>query len=155
MTYATDFPNTENPISEDGHWQNGATNGIDWTDCRTKPGLVFGTESGAGKNQYDDSTSILTGTWGPVQTVQAPYSHRTRAAGASKRWSFGFIAPWSLTARPGMRSSSGLIIQEVMRQSPGGTDPLVVSLTSINSRTLIITEFRPETSSRRPLMKME
>jgi hypothetical protein len=30
----------------------------------------FGTESGAGKNQYDDSTSILTGTWGPVQTVQ-------------------------------------------------------------------------------------
>jgi hypothetical protein len=41
MTYTTNFPNTENPISEDGHWQNGATNGIDWTDCRTKPGLVF------------------------------------------------------------------------------------------------------------------
>ena len=71
MTYTTNFPNTENPISEDGHWQNGAANGIDWTDCRTKPGLVFGTESGAGKNQYDDSTSILTGTWGPAQTVQA------------------------------------------------------------------------------------
>jgi hypothetical protein len=37
-----------------------------------------------------------------------------------------------------MRSSSGLIFQEVMRQSPGGTDPLVVSLTSINSRTVTI-----------------
>jgi hypothetical protein len=73
MTYATNFANTENPISEGGNWQNGAANGVDWTNCRSKPGLVFGTEIGTGRNQYqyDDSTSILTGTWGPLQTVQA------------------------------------------------------------------------------------
>jgi hypothetical protein len=70
-TYPTNFANAENPISEDGHWQNGATNGVDWADCRTKPGLVFGTESGTSKNPYDDSISILTGKWGPLQTVQA------------------------------------------------------------------------------------
>ena len=71
MTYTTNFPNTENPISEGGNWKNGAADGVDWTNCRTKPGLVFGTESGTSRNQYDDSTCILTGSWGPVQTVQA------------------------------------------------------------------------------------
>jgi len=56
MTYTTNFANTENPISEGGKWQNGAANGVDWTNCRTKSGLVFGTESGTSENQYDDST---------------------------------------------------------------------------------------------------
>jgi hypothetical protein len=71
MTYATRFQNTENPISEGGHWKNGGVDGVDWTNCRTKPGLIFSDESGTSSNQYDDSTCILTGTWGPVQTVQA------------------------------------------------------------------------------------
>ncbi|MBV9877333.1 MAG: hypothetical protein JO025_21570 [Verrucomicrobia bacterium] len=71
MTYTTNFAKTENPISEAGHWQNGASDGVDWADCCTKSGLVFGTEDGTSKNPYDDSTSILTGTWGPLQTVQA------------------------------------------------------------------------------------
>ena len=71
MTYSTNFPSTENPISEGGRWKNGAVEGIDWTNCRTQPGLVFGAENGASRNQYDDSTCILTGTWGPLQTVQA------------------------------------------------------------------------------------
>ena len=70
-TYSTHFPNTENPISEGGNWKNGTLDGIDWTDCRTGPGVVFGTESGTNSNQYDDSTCILTGTWGPLQTVEA------------------------------------------------------------------------------------
>lgn len=71
ITYTTHFPNTESPISEGGHWKNGALDGVDWTNCRTKAGLVFGTESGTNSDQYDDSTCILTGTWGPVQTVEA------------------------------------------------------------------------------------
>ena len=70
-TYSTNFQNAENPISESGYWKNGARDGIDWTDCRTKPGLIYSTESGSNSNQYDDSTCILTGTWGPLQTVQA------------------------------------------------------------------------------------
>jgi hypothetical protein len=73
MTYSTNFPVSQNPISEGGSWKNGGADGIEWTNCRAKPGLIFGTEGGSGKgtNQYDDSTCILTGTWGPLQTVQA------------------------------------------------------------------------------------
>ena len=69
-TYTTNFPLTENPISEGGHWINGLTNGIDWADVATTPGRAFGTQTGIGPN-YADSTALLTGSWGPTQTVQA------------------------------------------------------------------------------------
>jgi hypothetical protein len=68
-SYRTDFPLTENPLSENGNWINGKANGLDWADVRTTPGLAFGTESGS--SGYDDSTAILAGNWGPDQTVQA------------------------------------------------------------------------------------
>ena len=69
-TYTTNFPLTENPIFEGGHWINGLTNGIDWSDVQTIPGKAFGTQTGIGPN-YADSTALLTGSWGPTQTVQA------------------------------------------------------------------------------------
>jgi hypothetical protein len=78
-TYTTNFPNTENPLSERDRWKNGAADGIDWTNCRTNPGLVFGTESGRNSNHYDDSTCILAGTWGPLQTVQATVFSRNQS----------------------------------------------------------------------------
>ena len=68
-TYTTNFPLTENPISEGNNWINGRTPGLDWANIRTTPGLAFGTEPGTSK--YDDSTALLTGSWGPDQTVQA------------------------------------------------------------------------------------
>jgi len=68
-TYTTKFPLTENPISESGNWINGKTAGLDWADVAMTPGLAYGTESG--NTGYDDSTALLTGTWGPDQTVQA------------------------------------------------------------------------------------
>src|SRR5882724_8883187 len=68
--YTTNFPLTENPISEGGHWINGLTNGIDWADVATTPGRAFGTQTGIGPN-FADSTALLTGSWGPTQTVQA------------------------------------------------------------------------------------
>jgi len=68
-TYTTNFPLSENPISEGSNWVNGKANGLDWADIRTTPGLAFGTEPGTSK--YDDSTALLTGSWGPDQTVQA------------------------------------------------------------------------------------
>jgi chitodextrinase len=68
-SYSTSFPLTENPISEGGHWINGASVGLDWSDVRTVAGLAYGTETGSGG--YDDSTAILTGAWGPDQTCQA------------------------------------------------------------------------------------
>jgi len=72
--YATNFPRTENPISEGGKWLNGHADGLDWTDVRTAPGFAFGTETGGHRpvpQKYDDSTALLKGTWGPDQTVQA------------------------------------------------------------------------------------
>ena len=69
-TYTTNFPLNENPISEGGHWINGLTNGIDWADVATTPGKAFGTQTGIGPN-FADSTALLTGSWGPTQTVQA------------------------------------------------------------------------------------
>jgi hypothetical protein len=68
-TYSTNLPLAENPVSESGNWTNGKANGLDWSDAKTAGSLAFGTESGSGG--YDDSTAILTGTWGPNQSAQA------------------------------------------------------------------------------------
>jgi hypothetical protein len=67
--YMTNFPLAEDPISENGNWINGRVVGLDWTNARTTPGLAFGTETGSGG--YDDAVALLTGTWGPDQTVEA------------------------------------------------------------------------------------
>jgi hypothetical protein len=68
-TYTTTFSTTENPISEGGNWINGRTHGLDWADVRTVNGMAVGTQSGT--RGTDDSTALLTGTWGPNQTVSA------------------------------------------------------------------------------------
>jgi hypothetical protein len=60
QTYTTEFPATENPISEGGKWvQGGGTTGLDWTNARTSGGLAFGTQTGSGG--YNDSISLLGG----------------------------------------------------------------------------------------------
>jgi hypothetical protein len=68
-TYSTTFSLTEGRVSEGGNWINGKAVGIDWSDIRTTVGLAFGAESG--NNGYDDSTALLTGTWGPDQSAEA------------------------------------------------------------------------------------
>ncbi len=67
-SYTTAFPLTENPISEGGNWINGQTDGLDWHDMSTTPGLAIGHQSGS---SYTDGTALLTGSWGPNQTVEA------------------------------------------------------------------------------------
>ena len=67
-SYSTAFPLTENPISEGGSWRNGQTDGLDWHDMSTTPGLAIGHQSGT---SYTDGTALLTGSWGPNQTVEA------------------------------------------------------------------------------------
>lgn len=69
-SYSTNFPGTENPISEGGRWMNGATVGLDWKNVQTRPGLAYGADP-SGNPNFNDPTAILTGTWGPTQTVQA------------------------------------------------------------------------------------
>ena len=68
-SYTTNFPLTENLISEGGNWINGGAVGLDWTNVRTTAGLAFGTEYGSGG--FDDSTAVLTGTWNADQMAQA------------------------------------------------------------------------------------
>jgi hypothetical protein len=66
--YTTAFPLTENPISEGGNWIDGQAVGLDWHDVSTTPGLAIGHQSGS---SYTDGTALLTGAWGPTQTVEA------------------------------------------------------------------------------------
>jgi len=68
-TYTTNFAIAQSPISEGGKWVNGQQVGIDWANVAANSGLAYGTESGAGG--YDDSTALLTGTWGSDQAVEA------------------------------------------------------------------------------------
>ena len=71
-TYTTTFPVNQDPLSENGNWADGKTVGLLWSDCavtNTPEGLhyAYGLESGA--NGYDDSLAVLTGDWGPTQSI--------------------------------------------------------------------------------------
>jgi hypothetical protein len=67
--YTTNFPLTENPISEGGNWINGAVVGLDWANVSTTPGLAIGRQTGL--VNYADAVALLSGSWGPDQTVTA------------------------------------------------------------------------------------
>jgi hypothetical protein len=89
-SYATRFEREETPISEDGMWLNGRTDGIDWCDVLSGNGHAYGEVSrmnsaerraeqafggasteGAQEGDYDDPEAVLTGTWGRNQAVRA------------------------------------------------------------------------------------
>lgn len=72
-SYHTTFPLTENPISEGGIWINGAATGIDWKNAQTTTNKVFGTQVGneSCPSNCNDTTAVLTGSWGATQTAQA------------------------------------------------------------------------------------
>ena len=63
-------PGSENPLAEGGAWINGAAIGLDWANVRTFRGLALGAQPDFAA-RYADSTALLTGTWGPNQTVEA------------------------------------------------------------------------------------
>src|SRR5215469_10386519 len=68
-TYKTSFPLTENPISENGNWVNGQAQGLDWANVSTTPGFGRG-EQAPDRGTYNDSVALVTGEWGPNQTVE-------------------------------------------------------------------------------------
>ena len=72
--YQTNFPSTDNPLSESGNWVNGQVLGVDWANCRSTPGFGLGTQTLV--KPYDDSTCVVAGSWGPDQTVQATVAVR-------------------------------------------------------------------------------
>ena len=71
QTYTTDFSFTENPISENGKWKNGGSNGFDWNNVITGKGIAIGTQTGVdtGVQRYNDSYAILSG-FPPDQTAE-------------------------------------------------------------------------------------
>jgi len=77
-SYTSNFPLTENPISEKGTWVNGKAVGLDWSNVETSPGLAVGTQDGNGNS--DDSTAVLPGNWAADQTAQATVRLKARAA---------------------------------------------------------------------------
>jgi hypothetical protein len=87
-SYTTRFPLAEDPMSENGAWANGQTDGCDWTDVMTSNGVAYGAPSrmqvAEQRNEqgnlsgddpplgdYDDPTAILAGHWGPDQRATA------------------------------------------------------------------------------------
>jgi len=67
-SYSTTFTIAEDPISEGGLWINGGKTGLDWTNVSTIPGFAIGKQAGA---SFTDATALLTGSWGPDQTISA------------------------------------------------------------------------------------
>jgi hypothetical protein len=92
--YSTAFPLTENPISEGGNWVGGSTAGATfaslwargriwrggrlWGNVQTASGLAYGVSE---PTDYGDPTAILTGKWGPAQTVTATVKINKTPAG--------------------------------------------------------------------------
>lgn len=71
--YSTNFPLTENPISEGGKWTNGQAVGLNWHDVQTTPNKAFaaafvGTSAPA---RYSDDIAILKSSYSPDQYAQA------------------------------------------------------------------------------------
>jgi hypothetical protein len=78
--YSTTFPKTENPINENGNWLGGSgggaslwtghlrTGGRLWGNVQTEAGFAFGVDE---PTEFGDPSAILTGSWGPTQTVTA------------------------------------------------------------------------------------
>src|SRR6185295_17646134 len=60
-SYRTRFPLTEDPISEDGLWVNGKTDGIDWADVVTEHGVAHGGKVKVGARERRAEQGNLEG----------------------------------------------------------------------------------------------
>lgn len=100
-TYSTTFPATENPISEGGNWTSGSAAGTCnghpcYYDMRTTSDSAFGTMPSPPPGA-NDSTAILTGTWGLNQTVTAVAHIPNYAAGELEIRLRSSLAPGGLS----------------------------------------------------------
>ncbi|MEO8137819.1 MAG: hypothetical protein ABI831_28060 [Betaproteobacteria bacterium] len=79
-SYATNFPSTENPISESGKWINGKTAGVDWNNVQAVPGKAHASVLSGNPNRYNDSIAHLNTAFAANQFAQGSVY---RAAGYS------------------------------------------------------------------------
>jgi len=62
VEYVTNFPLTQNPISEGGIWLAGASAGVDWSNIQTASNLAFGTQpNSTPPPPYKDSLACFNG----------------------------------------------------------------------------------------------
>ena len=60
-SYSTNFPATENPLSEGGRWVTGKTTGLKWNNPASASGKVYATvASGQSGSRYDDTIAHLS-----------------------------------------------------------------------------------------------
>lgn len=67
-TYTTNFPLTENPISEGGNWINGKTTALIGSDVATYSNAAHGANITASLTQ--DPVAVVTGSWAANQAAQ-------------------------------------------------------------------------------------
>ena len=91
--YFTDFPLTENPLSEGGVWTNGLSVGLDWTDVQSGNGVAFRTQSVHAPPPYDDSIACLS-SFPPNHYAQGIVSR----AGDSGELEIELLLRWKITA---------------------------------------------------------
>lgn len=71
-TYSTTF---SNPSSEAANWVQGGTVGGSWHNVGFLAGLAYGEQpNNQGNNYASDGIAVLTGSWGPTQTVSGTIS---------------------------------------------------------------------------------
>ncbi|HKQ24105.1 MAG TPA: hypothetical protein VJT81_06650 [Burkholderiales bacterium] len=70
--YQTNFPGTENPLSEGGVWVNGLADGTDWNNIRKTPGKAFATAnvSDTEPERYADNLAHLNLAFNANQYAQ-------------------------------------------------------------------------------------
>lgn len=93
-SYYTNFPATENPISQGGVWLNGGTNGVDWTNIRTTTNFAFGTMTGSepcsspppsppANGCKDSKATYSPGTWAHQQKAHGKVHVTSTPSGGS------------------------------------------------------------------------
>lgn len=71
-SYTTDFPGTEDPLSEGGNFVNGGDVGLDWHNMQSAAHKCWGQQNqSAPTGTTRDGTALLTGLWSPNQAAQA------------------------------------------------------------------------------------
>jgi hypothetical protein len=82
--YSTDFPLTENPLSEGGVWVDGKVIGLDWNNPQSISGRACASvRSGLSGNRYDDNIAHLNSASVAINANQYAQGTVYRASGYS------------------------------------------------------------------------
>lgn len=69
-SYSTNFPATENPLSDSGKWTNGKAVGLNWNNVQTVPGRAFAADFVGVPSRYNDPIAHLNTSFTGNQYAQ-------------------------------------------------------------------------------------